>query len=269
MIIFPNAKINLGLHILRKRTDGYHEIQTCMYPIPLKEALEIIPSEAFSFSSSGIAIPGNTDQNLIVKAYQLLSADFPEMSPVAAHLHKNIPIGAGLGGGSADAAYALRLLNEQFSLGLNLKQLEDYASQLGSDCPFFIQNKPQIASGRGEILEPFPIDLAGNWICLVHPGIHIGTKEAYAGIKPSERSEGLTAILSETSSWESKLVNDFESGIFSAYPEIAAIKTSIYKAGAWYAAMSGSGSAVFGIFKEPPEDLEFPDHYFVFSEKLN
>ena len=269
MIIFPNAKINLGLHILRKRTDGYHDIQTCMYPIPLKEALEIIPADVFSFSSSGILIPGNSDQNLIVGAYHLLSADFPEMAPVASHLHKNIPIGAGLGGGSADAAFALRLLNDQFSLQLSLKQLEDYASQLGSDCPFFVRNKPQIAGGRGEILEPYPVNLAGNWFFLVHPGIHIGTKEAYAGIKPMERREDLTAILSETSSWKSKLVNDFESGIFNAYPEIAAIKASMYQAGAWYAAMSGSGSAVFGLFKEPPEDLDFPDHYFIFTEELS
>jgi len=268
MIVFPNAKINLGLHVLRKRSDEYHDIHTCMYPIPLREALEIIPSKSFSFTHSGIPIPGPSDHNLIVKAYQLLLADFPKLSPVATHLHKNIPIGAGLGGGSADAAFALKLLNELFSLDLSPKQLEDYASQLGSDCPFFVQNKSQMAEGRGEKLEPISVDLAGNWLYLVHPGIHIGTKEAYEGIQPTEKDLDLKAVLAAPSSWKSKLVNDFEKGIFSNYPEIAVIKAKLYNAGAWYAAMSGSGSAVFGLFKHPPEEMKFPEHYFLFSEKL-
>jgi len=268
MIVFPNAKINLGLHVLRKRTDGYHDIDTCMYPIPLKEALEIIPSPSFSFTHSGIPIPGTAEHNLIVKAFQLLLTDFPKITPVAAHLHKHIPIGAGLGGGSADAAFALKLLNELFSLGLTQKQLEDYASQLGSDCPFFVQNKAQMATGRGEKLESISIDLSGNWIYLIHPGIHIGTKEAYAGIKPSERDLDLKEILANPSSWKSQLVNDFEKGIFSNYPEIASIKSKLYNAGAWYAAMSGSGSAVFGLFKDRPEEIKFPEHYFLFSENL-
>ena len=261
MIVFPNAKINLGLHVLRKRTDGYHDIDTCMYPIPLREALEIIPAQSFYFTHSGIPIPGTSDHNLIVKAFELLLADFPKLTAVAAHLHKNIPIGAGLGGGSADAAFALKLLNGLFSLGLSQKQLEDYASQLGSDCPFFVQNKAQMATGRGEKLEPISVDLAGNWIYLIHPGIHIGTKEAYAGIKPTERDLDLKAILKAQSSWKSELVNDFEKGIFSNYPEIAAIKTKLYNAGAWYAAMSGSGSAVFGLFKDPPAKIEFPETF--------
>lgn len=268
MIIFPNAKINLGLHVLRKRNDGYHDIHTCMYPIPLKEGLEMIPAKSFGFTHSGIPIPGTSDHNLIVKAYQLLLADFPKLTPVAAHLHKSIPIGAGLGGGSADAAFALKLLNTLFSLNLKPKQLEDYASQLGSDCPFFIQNKPQMAEGRGEKLETLDLDLAGNWLFLVHPGIHIGTKEAYHGIQPKEREMGLKAILNDQSSWKSNLVNDFEKGIFNSYPEIADIKSKLYEAGAWYAAMSGSGSAVFGLFMDTPQGIKFPSHYFTFSEKL-
>lgn len=268
MIIFPNAKINLGLHVLRKRTDGFHDIETCMYPIPLKEALEIIPSKFFSFSHSGISIPGGSDSNLIVKAYQLLSVDFPEIPAVAVHLHKSIPIGAGLGGGSADAAFTLSLLNQLFSLGLATKQLENYASQLGSDCPFFIQNNPQMAEGRGEKLTPLPIDLSANWLCLIHPGIHIGTKEAYGGIQPRLSEKDLKTILSDQSSWKSQLVNDFEKGIFASHPEIAAIKEKLYEAGAWYAAMSGSGSAVFGLFKDRPEAIDLPGNYFVFTEKL-
>ena len=268
MIIFPNAKINLGLHVLRKRTDGFHDIETCMYPIPVKEALEIIPSKSFSFSHSGISIPGDSSNNLIVKAYQLLSSDFPETPAIAAHLHKRIPIGAGLGGGSADAAFALNLLNQLFSLGLDAKQLENYASQLGSDCPFFIQNNPQMAEGRGEKLTPFPIDLSGNWLYLIHPGIHIGTKEAYGGIQPKLSEKDLKTILSDQSSWKSQLVNDFEKGVFANHPEIATIKEKLYAAGAWYAAMSGSGSAVFGLFKDRPEAIDFPENYFVFTEKL-
>lgn len=268
MINFPNAKINLGLHVLRKRTDGFHDIETCMYPIPLKEALEIIPSKTFSFSHSGISIPGGSDNNLIVKAYRLLLSDYPEIPAVAIHLHKNIPIGAGLGGGSADAAFTLSLLNQLFSIGLDTKQLENYASQLGSDCPFFVQNNPQMAEGRGEKLTPLSIDLSGNWLCLIHPGIHISTQEAYGGIQPKLSEKDLKTILSDQSSWKSLLVNDFEKGIFANHPEIAAIKEKLYAAGAWYAAMSGSGSAVFGLFKDRPEAISLPENYFVFTEKL-
>ncbi|MBR9777647.1 MAG: 4-(cytidine 5'-diphospho)-2-C-methyl-D-erythritol kinase [Cytophagales bacterium] len=268
MIIFPNAKINLGLHVLRKRNDGFHDIETCMYPIPLKEALEIIPSKSFSFSHSGISIPGDSDNNLIVKAYQLLAEDFPELPTVAIHLHKSIPIGAGLGGGSADAAFTLSLLNQLFSLGLTTKQLENYASQLGSDCPFFIQNNPQMAEGRGEKLAPLHLDLSGNWLCLIHPGIHIGTKEAYGGIQPKLSGKNLRTILSDQSTWKYQLINDFEKGIFDSHPEIATIKEKLYEAGAWYAAMSGSGSAVFGLFKDCPTAMDLPENYFVFTEKL-
>lgn len=184
MISFPNAKINLGLQVLGKRNDGFHDIQSCLYPIPITDALEIIPAATTGFSCSGIPIPGNDTENLILKAYQLIAAEFPEIAPITAHLHKCIPIGAGLGGGSSDAAFALKMLNEMFELNLCEEKLIEYAGKLGSDCPFFIYNEPQLASGRGEILEKIPLDLASNWLVLVHPGIHVSTQEAYAGITP-------------------------------------------------------------------------------------
>lgn len=269
MISFPNAKINLGLQILSKRSDGFHEIQSCLYPIPLTEALEIIPSTTLTFNSSGIPIPGNNTNNLILKAYHLIAADFPDISPIAAHLHKCIPIGAGLGGGSSDAAFALKMLNEIFKLDLDDETVTDYAGKLGSDCPFFIGNEPQLASGRGEQLEKVQLELAGNWLILIHPGIHISTQEAYAGVKPGPAGKKLAEVLATPLSWKSELHNDFEESIFSNHPEIAAIKGALYQAGAWYAAMSGSGSAVFGLFENKPENLVFPKNYFCFSHPLS
>ncbi|MFO7825795.1 MAG: 4-(cytidine 5'-diphospho)-2-C-methyl-D-erythritol kinase [Cyclobacterium sp.] len=262
MITFPNAKINLGLQIFHKRKDNFHEISTCMYPIPLTEALEIIPSETFSFGSTGIDIPGEKEGNLVLKAYRLLAADFPQISPVQIHLHKKIPMGAGLGGGSADAAFALKMLNEIFELNLDSQKLESYAGLLGSDCPFFIENKTQIATGRGEILQPAAVKLSGHWLYLIHPGIHISTQEAYAGVKPCSDQKDLQSILASPSTWQTDLVNDFENSLFKNHPELEAIKSSLYEAGAWYAAMSGSGSAVFGLFSEAPGKLTFPDQYF-------
>ncbi|MDN3687114.1 4-(cytidine 5'-diphospho)-2-C-methyl-D-erythritol kinase [Cyclobacterium jeungdonense] len=269
MISFPNAKINLGLHILNKRSDGFHEIQSCLFPIPLTDALEIIPSTSTSFSSSGITIPGNNTDNLILKAYHLIAADFPDISPIAAHLHKCIPIGAGLGGGSSNAAFALKMLNEIFNLDLNDQKLMDYAGKLGSDCPFFIRNEPQLASGRGELLEKVQLDLAGNWLILIHPGIHVSTREAYAGVKPGPAEKKLADVLATPLSWQSDLHNDFEKSIFSNHTEIAAIKHTLNQAGAWYAAMSGSGSAVFGLFENEPKNLAFPKKYFCFSRPLS
>ncbi|WP_375584080.1 4-(cytidine 5'-diphospho)-2-C-methyl-D-erythritol kinase [Cyclobacterium xiamenense] len=269
MITFPNAKINLGLRILGKRSDGFHEIESCLYPIPLTDALEMIPSRSFTFASSGNAIPGNEADNLIVKAYRMLAADFHEVSPVAFHLHKHIPIGAGLGGGSSDAAFALAALNKIFDLNISDQTLANYAGKLGSDCPFFIRNKPQLARGRGEILEEVKLSLAGNWLFLVHPAIHIGTAEAYAGVRPAPTAKKLPEVLVDPASWKQDLINDFEISIFSKYPEIAAIKAQLYAAGAWYAAMSGSGSAVIGLFAEEPKKLNFPSGYFTFSQQLS
>jgi 4-diphosphocytidyl-2-C-methyl-D-erythritol kinase len=268
MICFPNAKINLGLHITSKRKDGYHDIETCMVPIPLYDALEMIVDKKTVFEVSGLAIPGDEKDNLILKALKLLRKDFNDLPNVHIHLLKNIPMGAGLGGGSADAAFALTLMNKLFELHLEDWFLEDYAAQLGSDCPFFIQNTPKIATGRGEMLEPVEVDLKGDHILLVKPPIHIGTKEAYEGVNPQKPNESLKEILVDKTLWKAHLVNDFEASIFPMYPELAGIKNQLYEMGAYYAAMSGSGSTVFGLFKEAPEKFSWPETYFSFEGLL-
>lgn len=268
MISFPNAKINLGLQILSKRKDGYHEIRTCMVPIPLFDALEMILEKKTSWSSSGLPIPGDPKDNLILKAEKLIKKDFPGLPNLHLHLHKNIPMGAGLGGGSADGAFALKLMNNLFDLHLDNFFLEEYAAQLGSDCPFFIQNIPQIAEGRGEILQPIELSLKGSYLVLVNPGIHVGTKEAYAGVTPKSPEITLEKVLSDRSRWKNELVNDFEQSIFTNFPEIESIKKKMYSAGAYYAAMSGSGSTVFGLFDQKPEGLAWKEGYFVFEVEL-
>ncbi|EON77191.1 4-diphosphocytidyl-2-C-methyl-D-erythritol kinase [Lunatimonas lonarensis] len=268
MIVFPNAKINLGLYITAKRSDGYHEIQSCMYPIPLTDALEIQVSKKNRFESSGLPIPGNPEDNLILKAYRLLKKDFQDLPHISVHLHKYIPIGAGLGGGSADAAFALTLMNQLFELYLEDWILEDYAAQLGSDCPFFVGNTPKLVSGRGELMEDSPLDLQGKWIVLVYPNIHISTKEAYAGVKPTPLESSLSECLAEPDNWQSCLKNDFEASLFPLYPLLKTLKEQFYEAGAYYAAMSGSGSSVFGLFENEPPPLPAEVGYFVFRSQL-
>lgn len=268
MISFPNAKINLGLHITYKRKDGYHEIETCMVPIPLYDALEIILDKKPSWNSSGLDIPGEAKDNLILKAEKLLKKDFQGLPALSIHLHKNIPMGAGLGGGSADGAFALKLMNNLFDLHLDDFFLEEYAAELGSDCPFFIENTPKIARGRGEILEPIDLSLKGSYLVLINPGIHVGTKEAYSGVTPSPPKVRLEEVLADRSRWKAELVNDFEASIFKNHPTIAAIKEKMYSEGAFYAAMSGSGSSVFGLFDKKPENLTWQEDYFVFEGTL-
>ncbi len=269
MISFPNAKINLGLHITAKRRDGYHEIESCMAPIPLMDALEmIVDTKKSTFSATGLEIPGDAKENLILKAYHLLKKDFPNLPHINIHLHKNIPMGAGLGGGSANAAFALTMMNNLFDLILDDFFLEEYAAQLGSDCAFFIENTPKIARGRGEILEPVELGLKGTYLVLINPGIHIGTKEAYAGVTPKKPAGKLEEILADKARWKNELVNDFEASIFPNHPEIAAIKNTLYENGAYYAAMSGSGSSVFGLFEEKPSSMKWDDGYFQFEEIL-
>ena len=265
MICFPNAKINLGLHITAKRKDGYHEIETCMVPIPLHDALEMMEAKKTIFETTGLCIPGDEKDNLILKALKLLRKDFNDLPNVHIHLHKNIPMGAGLGGGSADAAFALTLMNKLFELHLEDWFLEDYAAQLGSDCPFFIENAPKIATGRGEILEPVTVDIKGDHILLIKPPVHVGTKEAYSGVKPQSPKHELKEILKDKDTWKENLVNDFEASIFPQYPELAEIKSKLYEMGAYYAAMSGSGSTLFGLFKEIPPKSIWPTEYFVFE----
>lgn len=254
MVCFPNCKINLGLHITGKRPDGFHSLETVFYPVALTDILEMISAESLSFQSTGLSIPGETNNNLCLKAYHLLKNDFPNLPPVRMHLHKIIPMGAGLGGGSADGAFALQLLNNTFKLNLSNNQLISYAAQLGSDCPFFILNQPCFARGRGEILEPISLDLSAWHFVLVNPGIHITTKWAFEQITPGSSGKDLISITQlPVENWKDQLSNDFEAPIASVHPEIQQIKNQLYSLGASYAAMSGSGSTVFGIFKQKPE----------------
>lgn len=277
MIVYPNCKINLGLNILKKRADGYHDLQTVFYPIPLKDILEVLEnkepaqSPELLFSSSGLAIPGPADSNLCLKAWQLLKADFPTIPPVKIHLHKIIPIGAGLGGGSADGTFSLLAYNHIFQLGLSNEKLIQYAEQLGSDCPFFIINKPCFATGKGEILNEIAIDLSNYKLIIVNPGIAINTGEAFRNLKPAFPERSIPEIISTSvEQWKNHLVNDFEQPIFRFFPEIKAIKERFYMEGAVYASMSGSGSTVYGIFpKQLPVKFNFPTHYFVKELFLN
>jgi 4-diphosphocytidyl-2-C-methyl-D-erythritol kinase len=258
MISFPPCKINLGLNIISKRADGYHDIETCFYPVPWTDILEIIPSKEFSFTSSGTPIPGANDQNLCVKAYQLLQQDF-DLPPVSIYLHKIIPTGAGLGGGSSDAAYTLKILNSVFDIQLGTQQLKEYASKLGSDCSFFIESKPMFGEGRGDLLTAINIDLKGYYLVLVNPNVHVSTAQAYAGVVPQMPPHGSKAILKKpVNQWRHLLSNDFELSVFKQHPLIGEVKDSLYAQGAAYASMSGSGSTVFGLFAY---QVDLKDHY--------
>jgi 4-diphosphocytidyl-2-C-methyl-D-erythritol kinase len=253
MVAFPPCKINLGLNIISKRSDGFHNLETCFYPVPWTDILEIIPSDKLAFTSSGNAIPGREEDNLCLKAYHLLKADF-NIAPVKIHLHKIIPIGAGLGGGSSDAAYTLRLLNEIFNLSLSINQLKVYASKLGSDCSFFVQDKPMLGSGKGEILTEIDISLNGFYLVIVKPAIHVSTQEAYLGISSKRSTIKIQEILKRpVADWKEALKNDFEESVFKKYSAIAEIKAKLYSSGAIYASMSGSGSSVFALFEKPVE----------------
>jgi 4-diphosphocytidyl-2-C-methyl-D-erythritol kinase len=251
MVSFPPCKINLGLQVIEKRSDGYHNLETCFYPVPWTDILEIVPSQKLLFTATGDVIPGNPDDNLCIRAYRLLADQF-KLPPVNIHLHKIIPTGAGLGGGSSDAAHTLRLLNKLFELSIDDTVLSNYASQLGSDCAFFIQDKPMIGKGRGEILSASSVLLAKKFLVIVKPAIHVSTAEAYAGITPRRPARLVHEILNDQPlhNWKDSLGNDFEQRVFDKYPSIRSIKDHLYQQGAIYASMSGSGAAVFGIFEK-------------------
>jgi 4-diphosphocytidyl-2-C-methyl-D-erythritol kinase len=260
MIAFPPSKINLGLHILGKRTDGYHTLETCFYPVPWTDILEVIPSGTLHFTSSGNTIPGNPEDNLCLKAYRILAKDF-NLPAVSIHLHKQIPTGAGLGGGSSDGAHSLRLLNEIFELGLSTEKLMAYAASLGSDCAFFIQDKPMFGYGRGEVLQEATVNLTGKFLLLVKPDVHISTAEAYAGVTPRQPATALKNIFEQhpLPSWKSILKNDFEESVFKQHAVLRRIKKMLYNHGAVYASMSGSGSSLFGIFDQPVDINSFEE----------
>lgn len=270
MIRFPNAKINIGLNVIEKRQDGFHNLETVFFPVGWSDALEFVVADEVHFSASGISISGDPESNLVMKAYRLLQKDF-DLPSLKIHLHKEIPFGAGLGGGSSDGAFMLSLLNQQFNLNLSEEDLEHYAAKLGSDCPFFICNNPVFASGRGEIMEPVQLSLNDWFILLVKPPVEVSTVKAFQLVIPAKPAISLkTLIHLPVPEWKDKIVNQFESSVFQQYPEIAEIKQTMYDLGAAYASMSGSGSCVYGLFKELPYESEslFPSSFLTFSQKI-
>lgn len=257
MISFPNAKINLGLNIVEKRPDGYHNLETIFYPICLEDALEIVAptnaQEECELHTTGIALEGNTENNLVVKAYRLLQKEY-SLPPIRIYLHKNIPSGAGLGGGSSDASFMLKMLNKRFDLRLSDTKLEEYAGRLGADCAFFIRNKPVFATGIGTIFHPIELSLNGFHLVLVKPDIFVSTRDAFAQMMPTRPAQSLPEIIkAPIEEWRERgMVNDFERTVFARHPQIKEIKEELHRQGAVYAAMSGSGSSVFGLFNAPP-----------------
>jgi len=282
VIVFPNCKINLGLYIKGKRPDGYHDIELLFYPIALNDVLEVIHDDGkemvsneapvinrielpgIKFSSSGLAIPGLVEENICIKAYNLVKNDY-SLPPLQMHLHKEIPSGAGLGGGSADGAFCLDLLNKKFNLDIPAQKLHEYALTLGSDCPFFLLNKPAIASGRGELLTPVDLDLSAYDIVLVNPGIHVSTAEAFSLIKPVESPPDIAEIVKQSPyEWKHLLKNQFEDAVFNLHPILQTVKQKLILNGAFYASMTGSGSTIFGLFhKEQKPAFDFPAEWFV------
>lgn len=265
MITFPNAKINLGLHVTEKRPDSYHNIETVFYPIPLQDALEVSLSQQtespYSFYQRGAAIEESPDENSVVKAWQLIKEDYPHIPAVHIHLFKHIPCGAGLGGGSSDAAFMIKMLNERFSLNISTEKMEEYAARIGADCAFFIQNQPALATGVGNIFEPIAVSLKDYFLVLVKPEDTVSTREAYTAITPRKSEIPLKeAIGQPVEAWKELLTNDFEQLVFPRHPHILAIKDKLYDMGAIYASMSGSGSSVYGLFKE---QIPFVDEKFV------
>lgn len=254
MILFPPAKINLGLDVLRKREDGYHEIASCMFPIPLFDVLEVLPGKQFQFHQTGLKVDGDLNENSVVKAFKLIQKKF-DIPDTYIHLRKQIPMGAGLGGGSADAAFTLRALNTLYTLKLEEDELRNLAAQLGSDCPFFITDNPQIAKGRGELLSPVELDLNGYFLKIINPGIHVGTAEAYRGVDLSGNGLAIDKVIAEDPThWKEHLHNSFETSIFGKYPELKSLKEQLYNEGAIYASMTGSGSTLYGLFMDEPKN---------------
>ncbi|MBP6511999.1 MAG: 4-(cytidine 5'-diphospho)-2-C-methyl-D-erythritol kinase [Bacteroidia bacterium] len=258
MVAFPPVKINLGLNIIAKRADNFHDIESVFYPVGWTDVIEVITTEnqEFNLKITGLPIPGDPAKNLIFKGYQLLKNDY-EIPGLSFHLHKILPMGAGLGGGSSDGAYALKLINEVAQLGISAEKLHEYALQLGSDCPFFLTEKAAFVKGRGEILEPISIDLSGWYIHIVMPPISISTAEAYSWITPSQPQKSIREIISlPPEQWKEHLKNDFEKHAIQHHPVIGEIKNRMYDLGATYASMSGSGAAVYGLFKQKPPHFQ-------------
>lgn len=257
--MLANCKINLGLHIVSKRADGYHNIETIFYPIPLADEVIIEPAEEVQLHEAGILVGEDMEKNLVIKAYRLLQKDF-NLPPVSITLTKHVPFGAGLGGGSSDASHTLLQLNDMFQLGLSQEQLATYAAKLGADCAFFIYNTPMMATGIGTDFSPVDLSLKGYYLALVKPSVFVSTADAYRMVTPCEPLFSLQNLTSTPiTAWKNVLINQFEESVFAQYPLIADVKQRLYDAGALYASMSGSGSSVYGIFKEKPTIPTYPD----------
>ncbi len=276
MITFPNAKINLGLNIVEKRPDGYHNLETVFYPVALEDALEVTKmpevrgNEKYRLHQYGTEIAGKPEDNLVVKAYRLLDGEFG-LPPIEIHLFKHIPSGAGLGGGSSDAAFMLKLLNEKFRLDLPNENLENYAARLGADCPFFIANKPVYAEGTGNVFSSTPLSLKGYQILLIKPDIFVSTREAFSHITPHCPEMALKEVINRpVTEWKELMVNDFEKSVFPQHPQIGEIKKELYRQGAIYAAMSGSGSSVFGLFEANTTipEIKWEENTFIYQGVL-
>ncbi len=265
MLTRPIAKINLGLNVVEKRPDGYHNLETVFYPVQIEDALEVYPMDPVFPSEydcdlkvTNITIDGDEQRNLVVRAYNLLKADFPTLPRIHAHLYKGIPTQAGMGGGSSDCGFMITLLNDMFKLGLTQQQMIDYAARLGADCAFFIFNRPCYAEGIGEKLQPIDLDLKGWYLSLVRPDIPVSTREAFALIKPHHPEVNCHEVVKQpVESWRDALVNDFEGSVFAVHPELGAVKDRLYDLGATYAAMSGSGSTLFALSRQPLNLDEF------------
>ena len=277
MITFPIAKINLGLNVVERRPDGYHNLETVFYPVPISDALELtimntkFPSTVdCDIKVTNLEVEGDEQRNLVVRAYQLLKQDFQQMPRIHAHLWKGIPTQAGMGGGSSDCAYTIRLLNEMFTLGLSDEQMIQYAARLGADCAFFILSRPAYAEGIGELLQPISLNLSSYYIGIVRPNIPVSTREAFSLIKPQKPAKCCRdVVMQPIETWREELTNDFEQSVFTLHPEIGAIKQQLYDLGAVYAAMSGSGSAVFGLFQNEIDlAAHFPKDVFTYFGKL-
>ncbi|SHJ11262.1 4-diphosphocytidyl-2-C-methyl-D-erythritol kinase [Hymenobacter daecheongensis DSM 21074] len=270
MLVFPNAKLNLGLYVTGQRPDGFRNLESVFVPLPWCDALEMLPAAENQLTLTGIPIPGDPATNLCWRAYELLKADF-NLPPIHMHLHKVVPIGAGLGGGSADAAFALRALNELFDLQLAMETLENYARRLGSDCAFFIKNKPVLAHEKGDVFQPIDLNLTGTACKVIYPGLHIGTAEAYARVVPRPPRHNLRQSLAQPmETWRETVSNDFEEALSSVYSVLAELKQALYAAGAAYASLSGSGSAVYGLFpgRELPPTMPLDGKYLVWDGLL-
>ena len=270
MISFPNAKINLGLQITEKRPDGFHNLETVFFPVGWSDVLEFAVSDEFRFTSSGIPISGDPESNLVVKAYRLFKQEF-DLPNLKIHLHKNIPFGAGLGGGSSDAAFMLKMLNKTFELNVSEDRMIEFANRLGSDCPFFIVNKAVYATGKGEIMNIINLTINSMFVVLVKSPVEVSTAKAFQFIVPKKSMNFLPELFNlPVHDWKDNIVNQFESSVFQHYPEIERVKTTLYELGAVYASMSGSGSCVFGLFDELPDDYKkrFPLPFLTFSQRF-